>query len=149
MRNFIRFCLYVLFIGVISLSVYDSYNMYLRYNSTRELETERLNTYNDVLKERDEIKPAFCSNSDIASAIIRAEACHLQNCFLHLEGIPEAMSVTDINEITQYDNIEFIEYVIILDSDKGIESLQQLKIPVNDVVVADDLVILSVPSLEI
>lgn len=148
MRSFMRFLVYTVLIGGITFFLYDSYQLYGNYKELKNEEAAALNSYNELLLLQNESKPLYTSNTDIAMDIVKMPACHLQNCYLYLEDGTDPVSISKVGEIGDYVGVKCIEYVLIIDSDTGFDMLEDLQIPINDVVIEENLAILNVPSLE-
>ncbi len=149
MHKIVRICAYAGLLSALGFLGHDSYELYLKYNELRAGEEQVLQEYNDAMGELADSRPAYSSNTEVASAIVKLPACHLQNCYLHLKDDANPVSLEQMGDLAEYTGVEYIEYVIMSDSDNILSELGDLDIPVNDVIVNDGLIILSVPSLEI
>ena len=149
MHRVVRICAYAGLLSALAFLGHDSYKLYLGYNELRAEEAQVLQEHNEAMEELADSRPEYSSNTEIASAIVKLPACHLQNCYLHLKDDANPVSLEQMGDLAEYTGVEYIEYVIMSDSDSILSDLGDLNIPVNDVIVNEGLIILSVPSLEI
>ena len=148
MRAVLRAVAYAVLLGVLLFFVRDNYELYLQFQEVKAESASLSEEYNEALRKLEESKPEYSNNSEIASTIVKLNACHLLNCYLHLSGEAEPVEISNLSEIGGYAGVEYIEYVIMIDSKKAIQALRETNIPVTGVSVTEDLIILSVPSLE-